>query len=168
MNDLWLVEMDLSSLLANTEVHHHGRITAANDVEVNHVEYELLPPNTFMIRGTIGGLTDSYKAIIKFPEVKMKGRTPVNTITGIQKISKINAKNGNVEVFCTCEFFKWAFNTSNNKVKALFDPSSNWRKEQPIGSPRGRSPNPTGVPGLCKHLVALTNYLKDAKIIFKV
>ena len=163
MNNLWLIEMNLSTLFANTSVHHAGRITSANDVKIIDVEYDLLPPNSLIIRGTIGGVTDVYKTIIKFPQVNVKGKTPVQTITGLKKIAKINPKNGDVEVFCTCEFFKWAFNTPNHRADSLFDPANNLRTEEPIGSPRGRSPNPSGVPGLCKHLVALTNCLKDKK-----
>jgi hypothetical protein len=168
MNDLWLVEMNLSTLFANTSVHHAGRILSADDVKIIDVKYDILPPNSLVIRGTIGGITDVYKTVIKFPEVSVKGKTPVQTITGIKKITKINPRTSDAEVFCTCTFFYWAFNTQNHKASALFDPTSNLRTEEPIGSPRGRSPNPSGVPGLCKHLVALTNYLKDEKIITRI
>ena len=34
MNNLWLIEMNLSTLFANTSVHHAGRITSAGDVKI--------------------------------------------------------------------------------------------------------------------------------------
>ncbi len=168
MNNQWLVEMNLSTLFSNTEAFHSRRIEAANDVKVLEVKYDLMPPNSLVVRGTIGGLTDTYQTIIKFLEISLKGKTPVKTLTGIKKISKINPRNKDAEVFCECTFFKWAFNTPNYRVDALFDPIKNLRTEQPIGSPRGHSPNPPQIPGLCKHLIALADYLYEEKIITRI
>lgn len=168
MKNLWLAEMNLSMLFTNTEAFHPRRIEASKDVHVLEVRYDLLPPNSLVVKGTIGGLTDTYQTIIKFLEISLKGRTPINTLKGVKKISKINPKSNDVEVFCGCPFFKWAFNTPDHQIDALFDPAKNLRREQPIGSLRGRSPNPTQIPGLCKHLIALTNYLKNERIITRI
>ena len=168
MKNLWLAEMKLSTLFGNTGAFHNRRIDASKDVHVLEVKYDLLPPNSLVAKGTIGGLTDTYQTIIKFLEVSLKGRTPVTTLQGLKKISRINPRNNDVEVFCECTFFKWAFNTPNYQVDALFDPAKNLRKEQPIGSLRGHSPNPIQIPGLCKHLIALVDYLKQEKIITSI
>jgi hypothetical protein len=161
-----LIEMDLTTLLSNTRSLSSPRRESSKNVNVVSVEYVLEPPNAFLIKGIIEGRTDSYNVIIKFPEVKMKGRTPVNTTTGIKKISKINARNADVEVFCSCTDFLWAFNTPNYRVSALYNPVKNLRKEVPKGtSVSGYSPNPSGKPGICKHIIALADYLKEQKIL---
>lgn len=168
MKDLWLAEMNLSTLFNNTEAFHSRRIDASKDVHVLEVKYDLLPPDALVVKGTIGGLTDTYQTIIKFLEISLKGKTPIKTLKGVKRITRINPKSNDVQVFCGCTFFKWAFNTPNYRVDALFNPIKNLRKEEPIGSLRGHSPNPTGVPGLCKHLIALANYLKDEGIITRI
>ena len=158
--------MDLSTLLSNTETLASPRKRSSKNVTVTSVEYTLEPPSAFIIKGTVQGLSDVYDVIIKFPEVKMKGRTPVSTTTGIKKIARNNARYADVEVFCPCTDFLWAFNTPNYRVSALYNPLKNLRKEVPKGtSASGYSPNPSSTPGICKHIIALANYLKQQKII---
>ena len=58
MDNMWLIEMNLSTLFSNTEAFHSRRIDAASDVKILEVKYDLLPPNMLVVRSTIGGLTD--------------------------------------------------------------------------------------------------------------
>jgi len=165
MENIRLVEMTLTDLFNSTKAFHGRRVFAASGVSILEVRYDLLPENSLLVKATVQGSEDTYTTIIKFSDVNLKGRTNIETPDGVKKIAKIKPENNNAEVYCECPFFKWAFNTQNERVGALYDPSVYIRTEQPIGSPRGISPNPTGVPGLCKHLIALSTYLQTQRII---
>lgn len=165
MSNLWLLEMNLSDLYNATDSFHGKKISAADFVNILEVKYDLLPPNSLVVKGSIQGSdAEPYLTVIKFLDVSLRGRTPIETLQGNIRISKINPRKNDVQVFCPCNSFKWAFNTPNHRVDALYDPERNLRTERPKGTGI-YSPNVTGVAGLCKHLIALANFLQDNGII---
>jgi hypothetical protein len=160
-----LVEVNLSFLYDATNAFHRRKVSAADFINILEVRYDLLPPNSLVVKGTIQGSDpDPYMAIIKFLNVSRRGRVQIETLEGNVRIAKIDPKQNDVQVFCPCKSFMWAFNTPNNRLDALYEPETNLRTEKPKGTGT-HSPNETGSVGLCKHLVALANYLKDHRII---
>ena len=169
MGDINLVEMTLADLFISTQGFHRGKMIAALGIPILEVKYVILPEKSLLVKATIAGSEeDSYTTIIKFLNVSLRGKTEIETEHGVKKISQIKPRSKDVEVFCNCKSFYWSFNRQNAGVNALYDKERNYRKEEAIGSPRGISPNPAGVPGICKHLIALSRYLETNNIINKI
>ena len=182
MCNIRLVEMTLTDLFNSTEAFHGRKVFASSGVGILEIKYYLMPENSLLVKSTMQGSQDTYTTIMKFSDVPLKKRTKISSsdrergITELdvsqvkKKINLIEPVSSNVEVFCNCKSFYWSFNTQNARVDALYDKSNNIRTELPIGSPRGFSPNPTSVPGLCKHLIALAKHLSSprARIIMPI
>jgi hypothetical protein len=74
----------------------------------------------------------------------------------------INLSQNTVRVYCDCLDFKWRFQHYNVSDRSAAIPKS----PKPYQSKTDRGPvNPSKVPGVCKHLIALVDVLKKSALV---
>lgn len=76
-------------------------------------------------------------------------------------VEKPRGTLNSVEVRCTCESYRFTYAYANRRNRALFPPDFPiYVRKTPVRGGRPRR-NPYKIPGLCKHLVLVAEYLVD-------
>lgn len=111
----------------------------------------------------------AYEPTMVFENVQFEDEDSPQNITfrGVDgqdyHIRSISLHSNNVKVRCTCLDFRWRFAVQNQQRNALFGPGPGIYQRK-IGSNRPPN-NPQHVPGLCKHLLALAEELRNSRIV---
>lgn len=141
---------------------------AVNAVNIQNLETVPAPQSgTLEIRATAQSGANQYQPIMLFSDVEFQEEdSPENvTFTGADSqeyhMMPISLTNHNVKVRCTCLDFRWRFSMYNQKTNSLYGPGPELYQKKTQRPPN----NPQGVPGLCKHLLALAIELKNNRLV---
>ena len=180
----WLVENTLGGLLDNTKKLKTDRHGNATTIPTSALKVTLRPhlePSAMEVlngkgRGDLPGamgkllvLADveggnQYRAAIDFDNVMFLKKPDLYSISirdpkvhHTYHIEKIDIYHHNAKVFCSCLDFEKSFKQHNHNDGSLHGAPGVAHK--PFTN--RPSPNQGRVAGMCKHLIALSNYLKD-------
>lgn len=167
-----LVEVSLYDLYDNTENANPSKVRKAHLINIDtDIKFNFLPPSTLIMRTEAYG-TSTYNMTIIINGVKQtpRGKKIIETITGPIRISAINPRTTNAQVFCACTDFSFACNRQNHNADALAELDfygnrvDNLRPVYIKITDRMPRQDYTSNPCLCKHLVKFTQELKDRGI----
>lgn len=115
---------------------------------------------TLFIKGHARNENRHYDTIILFKNVDYtKKEVKITAIDGkIYNFGKLQIENTDASLRCTCPDFNWRFNYYNSLDKSLYGTKRS--KYEGHGAPA----NPLQLPGMCKHLIATVQVLKDAEL----
>lgn len=168
-----LLELTYNQLIAQTKrgatIKDSPREQNANKVQVHEVN--LLPSlqeKTLTAKSRTKSKDKFYETIIVFSGVQYfteggHGRQQIQATDGSTYfIDPIRPYKSNVKVRCTCLDFYFRFSVWDQRDGALTgDAPEPYRRKTDTYPPV----NPQKVSGLCKHIIKLTNYLRQEKII---
>lgn len=151
----YLIEATLTQLRGGSSSAFPNRNETAG-VRITQKSYEKYGDSQLLVQATCDGETDQYSPSILFEGVQFTDPSDPNAIRlgdlHIQPISE----DLNVKVLCTCPDFRWTFAWYNANDNALIG-----NPPPPYNSTGQRPPrNPSGTPGLCKHLIRLGDDLR--------
>lgn len=168
-----LLELTYNQLLSQTKrgatIKDTPREQNANRVQVQEVN--LIPSiqdKTLTAKSRTRTTDKHYETIIVFSGVKFfneggHGRQEFQASDGTTYfIDPIRPYKSNVKVRCTCLDFYFRFSVWDQRDKALTgDPPEPYYRKTDSYPPV----NPEKVSGVCKHIIKLTNYLKQERLI---
>ncbi len=168
-----LLELTYNKLLTQTKqaptIKDSPRDQNANKVQIQEVN--LIPSlqnKTLTAKARTRTSDKFYETIIVFSGVQYfdeggHGRQEIQATDGSTYfIDPIRPYKSNVKVRCTCLDFYFRFSVWDQRDDALTgDPPEPYRRKTDSYPPV----NPQKVSGLCKHIIKLTNYLKQQRII---
>jgi hypothetical protein len=168
-----LMEMTYNELLRQTKtgetVRNSPRVSNAHKVQIQQVV--LIPSTnekTLTAKATTRTSKKSYETIIVFSGVSFfneggNGRQEIQVNDGSTYfIDPIRPYKSNVKVRCTCLDFYFRWSVWDQRDKALTgEPPEPYHRKTTTYPPV----NPQKLSGVCKHIIALTDYLKRERII---
>ena len=166
-----LNEMTYAELERNTmafQPQSKQRQFAVNPIQIANVE--LIPHDQsggLEARGTANSTGNQYRPQMLFSEVVFEEEDTAENVTfegpdGTEfHIRPISLSNNNIKVRCTCLDFRWRFAIWNDKADALYGPGPGVYRRTTDRAPV----NPQQVPGLCKHLLAMTIEIKQMGLV---
>lgn len=171
--DHLLLELTYNKLLTQTKqaptIKDSPRDQNANKVQIQEVN--LIPSlqnKTLTAKARTRTSDKFYETIIVFSGVQYfdeggHGRQEIQAMDGSTYfIDPIRPYKSNVKVRCTCLDFYFRFSVWDQRDDALTgDPPEPYHRKTDSYPPV----NPSKVSGLCKHIIKLTNYLKQQRII---
>lgn len=164
-----LLEISLSNMKNNViRDFGRGREQRSNKVQVSN--YHVIPSvneRTLLIKARIVGEESKYDVQIRFINVFFSdepraGYTEVKAMDGrTYYIKQFTASQTQARVKCTCLDFHYRFSLWNHGKRALEgDPPAPYIKKTDSAPV-----NPNRVPGSCKHILKLVNFLKGEQIV---
>jgi hypothetical protein len=171
--DHLLLELTYNKLLTQTKqaptIKDSPRDQNANKVQIQEVN--LIPSlqnKTLTAKARTRTSDKFYETIIVFSGVQYfdeggHGRQEIQVTDGSTYfIDPIRPYKSNVKVRCTCLDFYFRFSVWDQRDDALTgEPPEPYQRKTDSYPPV----NPSKVSGLCKHIIKLTNYLKQQRII---
>jgi hypothetical protein len=162
----WLIESSLNDLyqsavraFPNTTKRQH----AVDPIEIANLQWTpFLGMKTLLLRATAINEAREYNPIILFKNVQYHVTRDVyglieivdNMGTG-HLIEKLSLENTDARLRCDCNDFKWRFNYTDHQDQSLYGRKR--REYHALHNPG--SSNPQNLPGMCKHLIKLTQVL---------
>jgi hypothetical protein len=123
--------------------------------------------NSLLVRANANNEGRIYHPHIRFLNVGFQDEDLPNNVTFVgadgeeYHITPIRLRMINVEVACDCLDFYFRFSVHNKQDKSLYGPPP-----VPYHSRGLRPPvNPLKVPGVCKHLIKLSDVLRNSNVI---
>lgn len=168
-----LLELTYNQLLSQTKrgqtIKNSPRDQNANKVQVQEVNLIPSIQNKSLTAKSRTRTSDKfYETIIVFSGVQYfdeggHGRQEIQGADGSSYfIDPIRPYKSNVKVRCTCLDFYFRFSVWDQRDDALTgEPPQPYQRKTDSYPPV----NPQKVSGLCKHIIKLTNYLKQQRII---
>lgn len=168
-----LMEMTYNQLLRQTKtgetVRNSPRESNSNKVQIQEVVLNAsLGDKTLTAKGRTRTTNKNYETIIVFSGVTFfneggHGRQEIQVSDGSSYfIDPIRPYKSNVKVRCTCLDFYFRWSVWDQRDKALTgEPPEPYHRKTDTYPPV----NPQQLSGVCKHIIALTNYLKKERII---
>lgn len=170
----WLEEAPLANLERGTMTFQppakpNARQNAKNGVQVQKME--LVPAvnsGNLVVKSLVKSDSGkSYSPTIQFDNVEYQEEDQPNNVTfqGVDgndyHMTPIKLQTNNAKVNCNCLDFYWRFGKYNAKVNSLLgEPGGAYVKKNPNRQPA----NPQQTPGVCKHLLRLTDELRRNRI----
>lgn len=168
-----LLELTYNQLLSQTKrgqtIKDSPRESDANKVQIQEVN--LIPSiqnKTLTVKSRTRTTEKFYETVIVFSGVQYfneggHGRQEIQATDGSNYfIDPIRPYKSNVKVRCTCLDFYFRFSVWDQRDDALTgEPPQPYQRKTDTYPPV----NPQKVSGLCKHIIGLTNYLKQQRII---
>jgi len=162
LNDL---ERDTVFGFPNTTKRQH----ATDPVQITATKLvAAVPTNDLKCDATAKSGPKTYDPKILFLDVEYQDQdTNENvTFTGADgktyNIIPVSLLNSNVKVTCNCLDFRWRFSVWNDDRGALYgDPPPPYQRKTDTRPPA----NPNRTPGICKHLIKLTQSLRQSGLI---
>jgi hypothetical protein len=158
LNDLYQSTVDS---FPNTTLRQHAvdpiKITQLSIVPFKGVK-------TIYFKGLAQNEGREYSPIILFKSVNFYNNQLRNTIEVVADdgetyyLEKLSPEKNNISVRCNCGDFHWRFNYYDHLDHSLYGK----KRKKYEGNYRV---NPKELPGLCKHLLKLSQALKDAEIL---
>lgn len=170
IEDLLFETSTTHQLKSNTKVFFGPeRERKAASIQVTNVEYvPAVGEGILTVKAKARGSKEDYDLTMQFSRVKFV--QDENTqhaialpVTGQDQmyIMPLKARENDVQVRCTCLDFYWRFAMHNNKDDSLLG-----QPPQPYVKKTNRPPlNPDKIPGTCKHLDKLTQYITMERIL---
>lgn len=163
-----LLETTLPQLIQQTAVAFPETTKRHNNVNsVSTMKVDLIPAAGALIaKGTVRGSSGTpYECVIQFDDVTYNPEEGEQSSTFASNgdeytISSISKNEADVKVRCTCLDFRFRFAQYNHSDGSLQGEAPDLYAKAP-GSKRGPA-NPTKTPGVCKHLIELTNSLEQS------
>lgn len=98
---------------------------------------------------------------VKYEDSRKRGFVPVRTSDGKTVfVETISSEKNDVNVRCSCNDFAYRFNYYDHLDKSLFG-----RKRKKYEGLGLWEANPSGLPGMCKHLMKVAKVLSEAGIL---
>ncbi len=168
IEDLLTESSTVHQLKSNTKVFFGPeRERKAGQVQLTNVEYVPAVANGMLIVKSKTRSSDkTYETTIQFSKVKFvkpdtQYAVPVATGQEEMHIMPLKARENDVQVHCTCMDFYWRFAMHNDQNDSLIG-----KPPAPYVKKTDRPPlNPDRVPGACKHIDKLTQYLSMERIL---
>ena len=172
-HDQILLELTYNQLLSQTKrgqtIKDSPREQNANKVQVK--DAQLLPSlndKTLSVKATTHSKDSDYNTLIVFSGVSFfteggHGRQEITVPDGTTMfIDPIRPYKSNVKVRCDCLDFYYRFSVWDKRDDALTgDPPEPYHRKTKTYPPV----NPQKISGVCKHIMAVTKYLKAQRII---
>lgn len=156
----FIIERSLNQLHQDTTGAFPSRNTSANQVRVKRKSFVKVGQNSLLVRGLVQGEEQDYHTHITFENVTFTNRSDPEAIAVSRWFIKpLSTNNNDVKVNCQCQDFRWTFAWYNSASGAL-----DGNPPAPYMATTDRGPrNPTKSPGLCKHLICLSENLQAEK-----
>lgn len=164
-----LLEVSLSNL-KNNVLRNFGKSREVASDRVRVVNYQILPSiqdKSLLLKSNIMSNGSRYTVQIRFlnvnyVDVQDSGSVELYAIDG-QKyyIKPFTSAQKQVRVGCNCLDFYYRFSLWNHTKKSLEGPPPQpyiKKTDMPLV-------NPQEIPGVCKHIVKMTSFLKDEGIV---
>lgn len=161
-----LHDLKQNAILAfpNTTKRQH----AIDEVEIVNLKYTpYLGVKTLYVKSLAQNITNGkeYNPVILFKGLDFQEQKNNNTIEikadgQNYLIQKLSLENTQVLLRCNCKDFFWRFHNEDHTDKSLQGPNRKKYEGQGLWVA-----NPLKLPGMCKHLMALVNTLKESGII---
>lgn len=147
-----------------------ARQNAVAPLQVNKLQIIPIPKGKtgdLKVESEVRGNTHTYNCVIEFSNIEYEVEdTPANisfqAADGEEyHIKPINLANNNAKVSCNCLDFYYRFSSRNNNNNSLYGqppPPYIKKTDRP-------SVNPRNVPGVCKHILATTQELRDQGVV---
>lgn len=161
-----LLESTLEDLNRNTVSGFPGtkkRQHSVNNVRITRRKFTQLNDGQLLVKAECDGETQDYQPQILFTGIKFTDPSHPQsiTLTGGIHLQRISNAQTNVQVSCNCLDFHWTFAWFNSADGSLLG-----KPPEPYSKHTDRQPrNPDKVPGLCKHLIKLSEVLKAEGLI---
>ena len=127
-----------------------------------------VPTQDLICHGTAKSGGNTYEPKILFLEVKYQDEDTNDNVTftgsdgATYNIVPISLSESNVKVTCNCLDFRWRFSIWNDDRGALYgDPPPPYQRKTTTRPPA----NPNQTPGICKHLIKMTQNLRQAGMV---
>jgi len=154
-----LQETTLQQLQSGSDSHFANR-NDINNVRIKQKQYIKYGDNELLVKAKCAGETNDYDTNILFDGVQFaQPGDPQSIKLNDLQVLPLSA-NLNVKVHCTCPDFRWTFAWQNSNANSLIG-----NPPAPYHKTTGRPPrNPAKTPGLCKHLVRLSDDLQAEQL----
>lgn len=167
MKNKVLLEDSFERLYSNTVqgFPQTDRDAASARIQVTTTAY-IPATNSLEVRAKSKGDGPQYDTVTFFDNVSYVDEDDIDGITfmapdNTEYTIKRIPKTENVRVYCTCLDFYYRFAVWNDKADSLYG-----NVPAPYVKKTNRAPqNPRKLPGLCKHLLKMFDYLEKEKII---
>lgn len=164
-----LLELSLSNLRNNVSRNFGDkRIRRSNMIKVSN--YQAIPSigeKSILFKANIVGEESNYKVSIRFVNVQFSNEpnpdyAEIKAMDGMTYyMKKATAAQTQVRVKCNCLDFYYRFSVWNHSKKSLEgDPPPPYVKKTDMPPV-----NPNKVPGACKHIIKMINFLRGEQII---
>jgi len=127
-----------------------------------------VPTNDLMCHATAASEGKNYNPKLLFLQVQYDDQDTNENITfngsdGKQyNITPISLARSNVKVNCDCLDFRWRFSVWNDNSDALYgEPPPPYQRKTTTRPPA----NPNRTPGICKHIIKLTQELRQTGLL---
>lgn len=140
-----------------------------NTINVISVKYlPMIGMKTLRVNGIVNSPNGKYTPTIMFLKVNFENTSTDDNVSLVSatgdkfNITKIDKNNSNIKVRCNCMdyYFRFSVFNFNDNSHILPKPKTYVRKTDsypPV--------NPNKVPGVCKHILKLVNYLENTELI---
>ena len=140
---------------------------AINEIEIVNLKYTpYLGVNTLYVKGLAHNVTNGkeYNPVMLFKglhyqEQKGNNSAEIQADGQTYAFEKLSLEGTNVLLRCNCKDFLWRFHNEDHVDKSLQGPNRKKYEGQGIWEA-----NPLKLPGMCKHLMALIEALKEAQV----
>jgi hypothetical protein len=127
-----------------------------------------VPTQDLICNGTAQSSGKTYDPKILFLQVEYQDDDTRSNVTfkgsdgKDYNIQPISLARSNVKVTCNCLDFRWRFSVWNDNQDALYgDPPPPYQRKTTTRPPA----NPNRTPGICKHLIKMTQNLRQAGLV---
>jgi hypothetical protein len=145
------------------------RQNATNTVTINNIQF--IPyeqSNTLQINAKANSSGNNYQMNMMFSDVQYEPNDSpdVTSFKGMDNqehhIHSVSAVLNDAQVRCTCLDFYYRFANQNYQKGSLFGAAPTPYQRKTTTRPAA---NPTNAIGMCKHLIKMSDILKDMKIL---
>lgn len=166
LDEATYAELEKSTL--NIRPKSEKRQFAINEVNVEKIViYPFTPSGALDFRAIVQGKSNKYQPIIFFKDVEYQDEDSNDNVTFTAvdgkeyHVAPIKLREKNCQVRCTCPDFRWTFSVQNKSSDVLYGEGPGLYQNKTDKEPR----NPSDVPGLCKHILALAVELNQSGMV---